>query len=128
MHLIDRFLLCLYLIKCFWFVFFFLFAFLFLGPHMRHMEVRRLGVELELQLPAKVTAPATQNRSCIRDLDHTLWQRWVLNPLSEAEDRTRIFMDTSQVSNLLSHKRNSLFLSLNYNSTLFSLFLPCYLL
>ena len=29
-----------------------LFIFIFLGPHLRHMEVPRLGVESELQLPA----------------------------------------------------------------------------
>ena len=30
--------------------------FVFLGSHPRHMEVPRLGVELELQLPAYTTA------------------------------------------------------------------------
>ena len=29
----------------------FLFVCLFLGPHLQHMEVPSLGVELELQLP-----------------------------------------------------------------------------
>ena len=37
----------------------FLFLFSFLGPHLQHMEVPRLGVELELQLPAYTTATAT---------------------------------------------------------------------
>jgi len=32
-----------------------LFSF-FLGPHVHHMEVPRLGAELELQLPAYATA------------------------------------------------------------------------
>ena len=32
--------------------------FCFLGPHLRHMEVPRLGVNLELQLPAYTTATA----------------------------------------------------------------------
>ena len=36
-----------------------LFCFVFLGPHLWHMEVPRLGVELELQLPAYTTATAT---------------------------------------------------------------------
>ena len=31
---------------------------LLLGPHPRHMEVPRLGVESELQLPAYATATA----------------------------------------------------------------------
>ena len=30
----------------------------FLGPHLQHMEVPRLGVELELQLPGYATATA----------------------------------------------------------------------
>ena len=33
--------------------------FFFLGPHLQHMEVSRLGVESELQLPAYTTATAT---------------------------------------------------------------------
>ena len=31
----------------------------FLGPYPKHMEVPRLGVQLELQLPANATATAT---------------------------------------------------------------------
>ena len=34
------------------------FFFFFSGPHLRHMEVSRLGVESELQLPAYTTATA----------------------------------------------------------------------
>ena len=49
------------------------------------MEVPRLGVESELQLPAYVTAIAMQ------DLSH------ILNPLSQARDQTQIRMDTSWV-------------------------------
>ena len=37
-----------------------LFFFSFLGPHPQHMEVPRLGVESELQLPAYTTATAMQ--------------------------------------------------------------------
>ena len=48
------------------------FIFFFLGPHMRHMEVPRLGVKLELQLPACTTATATQDLSRILDLHHGL--------------------------------------------------------
>ena len=33
-----------------------LFLFLFLGPHAQHMEVPRIGVKSELQLPAYTTA------------------------------------------------------------------------
>ena len=34
-------------------------SFFFLGPHLLHMEAPRLGVELELQLPAYATATVT---------------------------------------------------------------------
>ena len=40
------------------FFFFFFLTVCFLGPHLWHMEVPRLGVELELQLPVKATATA----------------------------------------------------------------------
>ena len=38
--------------------FLFFFFFFFLGPYPRHMEVPRLGVQSELQLPAYATATA----------------------------------------------------------------------
>ena len=44
------------------------------------------GVELELQLPAYVTAIASPDLSHIRDLHHSSQQRWILNPLSKARD------------------------------------------
>ena len=40
---------------CFHFFFFFFF-FVFLGPYPQHMEVSRLGIESELQLPTYTTA------------------------------------------------------------------------
>ena len=88
-------------------IIYFFFIFLFLGPHLRHMEVPGLGVELELQLPTYVTDTAMLDQSHICNLRHNLWQCWILNPLSEARDPTRIFMDTSWVCNLLSHNGNS---------------------
>ena len=71
--------------------------FFFLGLHQQHMEVLRIEVESELQLPAHTTATAMPDPSCICDLYRSLWQCWILNPLSEAKDRTRILMDTSWV-------------------------------
>ena len=71
--------------------------FLFLGPHLWHMEVPRVGAELELHLPAYTTAIAKPDPSCICDLHHTSWQHQILHPLSEARDRTQVLMDTSQV-------------------------------
>ena len=68
---------------CLAFAFFF---FSFLGPHPRHMEVPRPGVESELQLLADTTATATQDLSRIFDLHHRSRQHWILNPL----DATRV--------------------------------------
>ena len=48
------------------------------------MEVPRLGVYLELHLPAYATATATQDPSRIRDLHHGPRQHRILNPLSWA--------------------------------------------
>ena len=44
------------------------------------MEVPRLGVKSELQLPAHVTATATQDLSCVCNLHHSSQQCWILNP------------------------------------------------
>ena len=62
------------------------FSFFFLGPHLQHMEVPRLGVELELQLPAYATAIAMQDPSHICDLYCSAGQHRLLNPLIEARD------------------------------------------
>ena len=64
----------------------------FLGSHPRHMEVPRLGVKWEIQLPAYTTATATQDLSHIRDLHHSSRWRQILNPLMKARDRTYNFM------------------------------------
>ena len=90
-------------------IFLSIFFFSFLGLHLRHMEVSRIGVELEseMQLPAYTTATAMLHPSCICNLYHNLWQCQILNPLSKARDQTCILMDTSQVPNLLSHNGNS---------------------
>ena len=63
------------------------------------MEIPRLGVELELQLPAytRATATAPSDLSLICELHCSLWQHQVLNPLSETTDQTHILMDTSWV-------------------------------
>ena len=59
--------------------------------YLQHMEVPRLGVELELQLQAYTTATVMQDLSHISNLHHSSWQCQILNPLSE------VLMDTSQV-------------------------------
>ena len=49
--------LCLFLLLLFFLSFPF---FCILGPHLRHLEVPRLGVKSELQLPSYTTATAMQ--------------------------------------------------------------------
>ena len=69
---------CIYLII--------VFIFCFLRPHLRHLEVPRLGVESALQLLAIATATATSDLSHICDLHHSSWQCQILNPLSRVRD------------------------------------------
>ena len=57
-------------------------------PHLKHVEVPRIGIKLELQLLVYTTAIAMPDRSCICDLYHSPWQCRILNPLSKARDRT----------------------------------------
>ena len=61
------------------------------------MEVPRLGVKSELQLPAYTTATATQDPSCICDLHYNSWQLQILNLLIETRDQTCVPMDASQI-------------------------------
>ena len=58
----------------------------FPGLHLRHMEVPRLGVESELQLPVYTTATATPDPSHVYNLHRSSWQPQILNLLSEARD------------------------------------------
>ena len=51
-----------------------------------HMEVPRLRVKSELQLPACATAITTPDWSHVCDPHHSQWQHQVLNPLIEARD------------------------------------------
>ena len=61
---------------------------------MRHMEVPRLGVELELQLLAYTAAIATPVLRFVCSLHHS---SRILNPLSEAWDQTRNLMVLSRI-------------------------------
>ena len=66
-----------------------------LGLHLWHMEVPRLGVQSELQLPAYTTATTTQGLSRICDLQHSSdWSR-TLNPQDEARDQIHILTETT---------------------------------
>ena len=99
---------------CFCFFLFFVFLFFcFLGLHPWHMEVPRLGVELELLLLlAYTTAMATRNPHCFCDLHDSSKQCLILNPMGEAKGWNNILMDISQILNLLSHNENSIYLYL----------------
>ena len=88
------------------FVDFYLFIyFWFLRPHVRHIEIFRLWVELELQLLAYVTAIAMHDPSCVYNLHHSSQQNWILSPLSKARVQTCILVDTILIP--LSHNGNS---------------------
>ena len=62
-----------------------------------HMDVPRLGVEWELQLLAYTTATAIPDPSLVCGLYYSSWQCRILDPLSEARDRTCIFMVPSRI-------------------------------
>ena len=61
------------------------------------MEVPRLEVKSELQLPAYTTATAMQDPNHLCDLHHSSLQDRILNPMSGAMDQICILMDTTQV-------------------------------
>ena len=69
----------------------FIFYFIFLGLHPWQMEVPRLGVKLELQLPTYATVTAMQDPS------HNSRQCQILNLLRGARDGIHVLMDTSWV-------------------------------
>ena len=54
------------------------------------MEVAKLGVESELQMPAYTTPIAMQDPSHIFELPHSSWKCQILNPLSKARDQTQV--------------------------------------
>ena len=69
-------------------------SFFFLGLHPRHTVIK-LGVKLELQLPA--TATATPDLRHVLILHHSSQKHRILNPLSKARNGTCILMDASQI-------------------------------
>ena len=62
------------------------FFFCLLGPLSWRTEVPRLGVKLELQLPAYAMATAMQDLSLDCNLHHSSWQHRIPNPLIEATE------------------------------------------
>ena len=63
-----------------------IYVFVFLGPHLQHMEVPRLGVELEMPLLAYTKTTGTRDPSHICNLHHSSRLCWILNSLGEARD------------------------------------------
>ena len=80
----------------FCFLGFFIF-FVLLGPLPQYMKVPGLGVQSELQLLTYITTTAMPDPSRVCDPHHSSWQRRILNPLSEARDRTHNLMIPSQI-------------------------------
>ena len=75
------------------------FFFSFLWLNLQRREVPRLQVELELQLWSyATTTTAAPDLSCICNLCQSLWQHWILNPLSEARNQTCILTETTSGS------------------------------
>ena len=80
-----------------YFLLFCLLIFVFLGMRPQHIEVPRLGVATELQLPAYARTTATPDLSHVCELQNSSQQHWILNPLSKARDWPCILMDTAWV-------------------------------
>ena len=78
--------------KKLWILFIYCLFVCFLGPHLWHIEVPKLRIELELQLPAYTTATATLDLSCVCELHHSSWQRQIPNSSSKVRDWTHILM------------------------------------
>ena len=67
----------------------------FLGLHLGHMEVPRLVVELQLQLPPP-QPQEHQIRAAFATYTRVALQHRILHPLSEARHGTCVLMDASQ--------------------------------
>ena len=75
--------------------FFFFFFFFFFGPNLWHMEIPKLGVELELVAAYFGAATATRDPShCTCDLYPSSQNHQILNPLSKASS---VLTDATQV-------------------------------
>jgi len=88
----------------FLFIYLFFVFFLFIAAPAAHGSSRARG--WIRASAASHSHSQIRHPSQICDLYHSSLQCQILNPLSEARDRTRILMDTSHVLNLLSHNRN----------------------
>ena len=87
------------------FIYLFICLLSFSGPHLEHVEVPRLGVIVELWLPAYARATAMPDPSHTCDLHHSSEQHRILNPLNEAGDRTCNLMVPSRIRLLCATSR-----------------------
>ena len=90
-----------------YFIFLFFCLSVFLGPHPQHAEVPRPGAQSELQPPGYTTATATPDPSRVRDPHPSSQQCPVVNPLSEARDRTHSPTVPSRIRQPPGHDWNS---------------------
>ena len=81
-------LYCVFFFLGFFFLLFCFCFLVFLGPHPRYLEVPRLDIKSELQVPACTTATAMGDLSHACHLHHSSQQCQILNPLSDTRDRT----------------------------------------
>ena len=80
---------------CFIYSFFIFFFFFFsLGLYPWHMEVPGLRGRIRATAEVNTTATAMPDLSHIWDLRCSLWQHQIINPLSEARDRTCTLQET----------------------------------
>ena len=100
-----------------YFFFICLFIYLFLEQHPQHMEVPRLGVESELQLPAYTTDTAMWDLSFVCALHQSSRQCWILNSLSEARGRTHNLMVPSQICFCCATTGTQVFKLLQYSAS-----------
>ena len=109
--------------------FFLIYFFSFLGPHLRHMAVPRLGVELELQLgpmpqPWQCQIPTTSVAYAIACGNAECLTHWAAPGIEPTSSQT-----LCRVLNPLSHNVNSLPTYFKYDHSLYPvLLLICTLL
>ena len=71
------------------------FSFSFLWLHLQHMEVAQGQIIAAAVAYTTATATATPDLSHNCGLCCSLWQSWILNPLSEARDQICILTETT---------------------------------
>ena len=76
------------------FFFSFLFSFFFSGLHPWRMDARDWIGTTAASLPHRHSNARSSDPSSVCDLHHSSWQGQILNPWSEAGDRTGVLMDT----------------------------------